>query len=101
MKIEQIYSFEQHDPPALTEAVLRDKSEQRAIKRATVTLALCGVAFFLCLIAKGIILYPVNAVLATAIITYASVSFCGAGAIALTYARTHRMRQITLKEGST
>ena len=95
MKIKQIYSFEHLSPPALTEAMLRKKSEQRAAKQRTVTLALCGIVFIICLIAKAVILYPVSALLSIAIIAYASVSFCGAAAIALVFSKVYRRRHIS------
>ena len=95
MKIKQIYSFEHFDSPVLTEAMLRRKSEQKTLKRQTVILAVCGAVFICCLIAKAIMLYPASAVLSIVIITYASVSFFGAGAIALVFSKTRRLRHIT------
>ena len=74
--------------------MLRRKSEQRKSKQQTVTLALCGVAFIFCLIAKAIMLYPVSEALSIAIIAYASVSFLGAVVIALIFAKMHRMQII-------
>lgn len=52
--MKQIYSFEQENPPALCETLLRARLEQRRLRRQTALLAAGGILFQFVILALGL-----------------------------------------------
>jgi len=88
--MEQIFHFDNYDPPPLGEAVLKAKLEQRKTKKQTILLALSGAMLYWCMIITAVILYPLNAVFSIVCIAYACVAMCGGGVVTLIFADKRR-----------
>lgn len=85
-----IYDFEAVSPPALTEAILRARAEEKRLRRQTALVTLAAVLTQVCLVVLGLVLYPVQPQAALACFIYLCLSTAGGGVVALTYTRKRR-----------
>ncbi len=84
--MKQTFDFEQFDPPALNERILRRKLEKRAERRRTVILAVAGALFQALFILLGLLCWSIAPGAALACIGFAGVSMVGSGVITIIYA---------------
>ena len=85
--MKQTFDFEQFDPPALNERILRRKLEKRAERRRTVILAVAGALFQALFILLGLLCWSNAPAAALACIGFAAVSMVGSGVITIIYAQ--------------
>ena len=83
----QIYDFEQHNPPALNENMLRAELERRKLRRQTALLAVAGL-----LLQAAVTLLGYSAIdwypwLSAACFAHVIVSTTGCGVVAVVYSR--------------
>ena len=60
-----IYDFEAVSPPALTEAILRARAEEKRLRRQTALVTLAAVLTQVCLVVLGLVLWPLWPALST------------------------------------
>ncbi len=85
--MKQIYNFEQHNPPVLSENMLRTELERRRLRWQTALLAVAGLLLQIVVILFGysaINWYPWISALCFG---YAVISTAGCGVVAITYSR--------------
>lgn len=91
--MDQIFHFESHNPPVLTEKLLREEMEQRRLQQQTLLLTLAAILTQACLVALGLCLYPSQPVIAFVCLAYACLSVTGGGLLALIYTQKRRLVQ--------
>ena len=85
--MEQIFPFESHTPPPLTEKLLREELERRKLQRQALLLTLAAVLTQACLVTLGLCLYPSQPTLAFVCLAYTCLSVTASGLLALVYTR--------------
>ena len=83
--MKQIYSFEQENPPALCETLLRARLEQRRLRRQTALLAAGGLFFQFVILALGLFMRGMAPLLTLFCVGTVLVSTVGSGVIAILY----------------
>ena len=91
--MEQIFTFESHTPPPLTEKLLREELERRKLQRQALLLTLAAVLTQACLVTLGLCLYPSQPTLAFVCLAYTCLSVTASGLLALVYTRKRRLVQ--------
>ncbi|MGN0505230.1 MAG: hypothetical protein ACI4FZ_01635 [Lachnospiraceae bacterium] len=86
----QIYQFEQINPPVVTEAMLQSKLEKRRLERQTTLLALGAILSQICILILAGFLYPVSAALTAVCLAYIIISVTGGTVIALIFSYQRR-----------
>lgn len=81
----QIYNFEEHTPPRLTERMLRDELERRTLRRQTRLLRIASLLVSLCFLLCGILLLPDYPALAIACLAFVLFSLIGNGIISFVF----------------
>lgn len=85
--MKQIYSFEQENPPVLSESLLRAKLERRRLHRQTALLAAGGILLQLVILALGLFTRDLAPLLTLFCVGMVLVSAAGSGTIAILYAQ--------------
>ena len=83
----QIYNFEQHNPPALNENMLRNEIEKRHLKKQTIILAIAGVLAQIAVALFGILVWEIYPAITIACFGYVLISIMGSSVITVLYAR--------------
>ncbi len=79
----QIYNFEQHTPPPLSESALRKELERRRLHRQAALFAAAGILMQAAVLAVGFALYSLSPVLALGCFLYTLISATGSGVLAV------------------
>lgn len=90
--MKQIYNFEQHNPPALNETMLRAEIERRKLHWQTALSAVAGLLFQAVIVLFGYSAIDWYPWISTACFIYSIVSSTGCGIVAVTYTRKGGMR---------
>ena len=81
--MQQIYDFEQMNPPVLNESMLRAELEKRKLKKQTTLIAICGIVSMLLLLLLAIIIAEAEPLLSGLFITYVIISLTGSVILAI------------------
>lgn len=81
--MKQIYNFEQHDPPALNENMLRAELERRALRRQTTLTALAGLLSQITMLVLGILALPFMPTVSVFCFCYVTVAMTGSAVLAV------------------
>lgn len=84
----QIYNFNEHTPPVLTERVLRDELARRTLRRQTRLLRIASLLVSLCFLLCGALLFPDYPVLAIGCFIFVVLSLVGNGIISFVFYKT-------------
>ena len=79
--MKQIYNFEQYDPPALNERMVRAENERRKLRWQTVAITLAGILVQIALVMLGVLTVEDNPMIAMVCFVYVVLSVTG-GSIA-------------------
>ena len=79
----QIYNFEQHTPPPLSENALRKELERRRLHRQAALFAAAGILMQAAVLAVGFSLYSLSPALALGCFLYTLISATGSGVLAV------------------
>ena len=75
--MQQIYDFEQTNPPVLNESMLRAELEKRKIKKQTTWIAICGILSMLLLLIFGVLLTETQPLFGALCMAYVIISLTG------------------------
>ena len=81
--MKQICNFEQYDPPAHNENMLRAELERRALKRQTTLAALAGILSQTAMLVLGILALPYMPVVSVFCFGYVTVTITGSAVLAI------------------
>ncbi len=81
----QIYNFNEHTPPVLTEHMLRDELARRTLRRQTALLRIASLLVSLCFLLCGVLLFTDYPVLAIACLAFVIISLVGNGIISFVF----------------
>lgn len=81
----QIYNFNEHTPPVLTERMLRDELARRTLRRQTRLLRIASLLVSLCFLLCGVLLFSEHPVLAIACLVFVILSLVGNGIISFVF----------------
>ena len=84
----QIYNFNEHTPPVLTERMLRDELERRTLRRQTRLLRIASLLVSLCVLLCGVLLFSEHTVLAIGCLAFVILSLVGNGIISFVFYKT-------------
>lgn len=79
--MKQIYDFEQHTPPFLTEASLREELSKREKKKQVTMLAIASLLFQIALLFVGYLAYKSYPIITAICIAYVVISIAGSFAV--------------------
>lgn len=88
--MKQIYHFESHTPPVLTEKILQAEVERRRLRRQTTLLALAAIAAQLWLLLIPLILFPLSPKLAAICFSYFLATAAGGSILILVFIKKRR-----------
>lgn len=83
--MKQIYDFEQYNPPALNERIIREESERRKLRIQTALVALAGILIQIVVIALGIGIIGEYPNIAAICFLYELLSTTGGSVLAVVY----------------
>lgn len=83
--MKQIYDFEQYNPPALNERIIREESERRKLRIQTALVALAGILIQIVVIALGFGIIGEYPIIATICFLYVLLSTTGGSVLAVVY----------------
>ena len=83
----QIYNFNEHTPPILTEHMLRDELARRTLRRQTALLRIASLLVSLCFLLCGVLLFADYPVLAIACLAFVILSLVGSGIISFVFCK--------------
>ncbi len=81
----QIYNFNEHTPPVLTERMLRDELARRTLRRQTALLRIASLLISLCFLLCGVLLFADYPVLAISCLAFVILSLVGNGIISFVF----------------
>ena len=84
----QIYNFNEHTPPVLTERMLRDELARRTLRRQTRLLRIASLLVSLCFLLCGVLLFSDYTLLAIACLAFVILSLVGNGIISFVFYKT-------------
>lgn len=84
----QIYNFDEHTPPMLSERMLRDELARRTLRRQTKILRIASLLVSLCFLLCGVLLFPEHTVLAIGCLAFVVLSLAGNGIISFVFYKT-------------
>lgn len=84
----QIYNFNEHTPPVLTEHMLRDELARRALRRQTRLLRIASLLVSLCFLLCGVLLFSDYTLLAIGCLAFVILSLVGNGIISFVFYKT-------------
>ena len=88
--MKQIYEFERATPPALSEAVLRKKIEDRTLRHQALLVSIGGALTQVCLLALALILYSSYPLISMVTVSYVLFSTVGTGIFAVVFWKQRR-----------
>lgn len=91
--MQQIFDFEQYQPPVLTQAQLTAKVNQRKLQRQTALLTLSSLSIFLSLFLCMLLLIPESILLSLLCGCYLIVSVTGGSLLVIIFMRIMRKRR--------
>lgn len=83
--MKQIYDFEQYNPPALNERIIREESERRKLRIQTALVALAGILIQIVVITLGIGIIGEYPNIAAICFLYVLLSTTGGSVLAVVY----------------
>lgn len=83
----QIYNFEQHNPPVLNENMLRAELEQRRLRWQTALIAVAGILIQVLLILVGFVTKNEYPIITVVCLIYVVISITGSSVLAIVYTR--------------
>lgn len=83
----QIYNFEQHNPPVLNENMLRAELEQRRLRWQTALIAVAGILIQVLLILVGFVTKNEYPMITVVCLIYVVISITGSSVLAIVYTR--------------
>lgn len=83
----QIYNFEQHNPPVLNENMLRAELEQRRLRWQTALIAVAGILIQVLLILVGFVTKNEYPIITVVCLLYVVISITGSSVLAIVYTR--------------
>lgn len=84
----QIYNFNEHTPPVLTERMLREELARRTLRRQTRLLRIASLLVILCFLLCAVLLLPEYPVLAGFCFLFVLFSLVGNGIISIVFHKT-------------
>ena len=85
--MKQIYSFDNGNPPALNEAMLRETLEKRRLQKQTALLAIAGILLQLVFLIYGLLVFQTAPQISMLCFGYIFISLVGSAFIVLAYVR--------------
>ncbi|MBP3617950.1 MAG: hypothetical protein J6J38_07925 [Lachnospiraceae bacterium] len=81
----QIYNFNEHTPPVLTERMLQDELARRTLRRQTRLLRIASLLVSLCFLLCGVLLFSDYTLLAIGCLAFVILSLVGNGIISFVF----------------
>lgn len=81
--MKQIYNFEQHNPPVLKEATLREELKKRELRRQTTITAIAGILMQTALLFLAVALWDYSVALSIVCTLYVIISATGSTVVAI------------------
>ena len=83
--MKQIYNFEQYNPPALNERILREEIEQRKLRWETIAITLAGILAQVVLVMLGFLTVEEYPIIAIVCFAYVVLSATGGSVVAIIF----------------